>query len=588
MLTKSSSNSLHENKLSEISAAEQSCTARFNLLVWVVKKTATLALIAALLLSCERDPGAISESGPFPWERYEAEDSLTNGEIRGPSHRYLTPESESSGRRHVRLEKIGDQVEFAARREADGLILRYCIPDSPHGGGISGSLQLLINGRPVTEIPLTSRHSWNYGDFPWPDDPQLGRSHHFFDETHVRIPTVRKGDSLVLRREKNDATEYVLVDFIELETVPPPLPKPAGSLSLADFGAVPGDGIDDSSALRKLLEAAIREGVVAWIPEGVFELSGDRIPLPGVEIRGAGMWHSRFGGSRPMFVGTGRTVTVSDIGIFGDTNIRNDSSPDNAFDGNFGDGSVFRRLWIEHLKCGFWTTGGTKNLLIEHCRLRNLMADGVNFCNGSSYSTVRECHVRNCGDDGLATWSPREGGEWIPAIGNKFLGNLVELQWHANGIAIYGGADHLVQGNTIIGTVFSGGGIHVASSFNCVPYSGPVHLIDNEVRDAGGDCYIGQRVGAVWVHAKDSDIETPIFIERLRVFDPQGPLLSIHGPASSRNVILERAELGAGAQEAIHILPNARGGIALSELEIPESGCAMLLNESDDFRVEEF
>jgi hypothetical protein len=53
-------------------------------------------------------------------------------------------------------------------------------------------------------------------------------------------------------------------------------------------------------------------------------------------------------------------------------------------------------------------------------------------------------------------------------------------------------------------------------------------------------------------------------------------------------VILERAELGAGAQEAIHILPNARGGIALSELEIPESGCTMLLNESDDFRVEEF
>lgn len=545
-----------------------------------------MLLAAVLLPSCDRHPIALQKSDPFPWERHEAEGGRTNAEVRGPSRQYLSPESESSERRHVRLEEAGDQVEFVANREADGLVLRYCIPDAPGGGGLSSTLQLLVNGNSVIEIPLTSRHSWNYGDFPWPDDPKLGRPHHFFDEVNVRIPFLRPGDSVVLRREKVDDADYVLVDFLELETVPQPLPRPAGSLSLLDFGAVPGDGIDDSKALRTLLENAARESLIAWIPEGIFELNGERILLPKVQIRGAGMWHSRFGGSRPMFVGTGQAVEISDLGIFGDTNVRNDSSPDNAFDGNFGDGSIFHRLWIEHLKCGFWTTRGTKNLLIEHSRLRNLMADGVNFCNGTSDSTVRECHVRNCGDDGLATWSPREGENWIAGVRNKFLGNLVELQWHANGIAIYGGSDHLVQGNTIIGTVFSGGGLHVSSSFNCVPYSGPVRLIDNEVRDAGGDCYIGQSIGSVWVHAKDSDIESPVVFKNIRVVDSQGPLLSVHGPAAAKNIFLDGASLGEGADFAIHILANARGRLSVSGLEIPPAGCEPVLNDSPNFDVE--
>lgn len=551
-----------------------------------MKNFALALLAAALMTSCKRHPSVVQKHGPFSWDRIEAEASRTNAEVRGPSRQYLTPESESSGRSHVRLEKFGDQLEFVAGCAADGLILRYCIPDAPRGGGLSSSLQLLVNGDHVMEIPLTSRHTWNYGDFPWPDDPKPGRPHHFFDEVNFRIPPLRKGDSVVLRRGKVGAAGYVLVDFIELETVPKPIQRPPGSLSLADFGAVPGDDIDDSPALRTLLDKAAREGSTAWIPEGIFELNGERISLPKVRIRGAGMWHSRFGGSRPMFAGTGEAVEISDIGIFGDTNVRNDSSPDNAFDGNLGDGSIFRRLWIEHLKCGFWTTRGTKNLLIEHCRLRNLMADGVNFCNGTSDSTVRECHVRNCGDDGLATWSPREGENWIPGVRNKFLGNLVELQWHANGIAIYGGADHLVQGNTIAGTVFSGGGLHVSSSFNCVPYSGPVRLLDNEVRDAGGDCYIGQRIGAVWVHAKDSDIATPVVFENTRVIDPQGPLLSVHGPAAAKNLSLDGARLGEGTEFAIHILPNARGRLSVSRLEIPAVDCEPVLGESPDFEVE--
>lgn len=549
---------------------------RFPMLAWTI----------LLLASCAPQPLENAPVSPFPWERYEAEDASTNAAVRGPSRVYLTPESESSGRRHVRLEKAGDRVEFAIRRPGDGLVLRYCIPDAPGGGGLAASVGLFVNGERLAKIPLTSRHAWNYGDFPWPDDPSLGRAHHFFDETNLRLPLLKTGDRLELRKEADDTTDYVLVDFIELESVPAPLPQPAGSLSLRDFGGTPGDGRDDSVALRALLEAASREDRTAWIPEGVFELNGDRIPLPRVKIQGAGMWYSRLGGSRPMFAGTGQAVEVSDLGIFGDTNVRNDSSPDNAFDGNLGDGSVFQSLWIEHLKCGFWTTRGTKNLRLERSRLRNLMADGLNFCNGTSQSTVRDCHVRNCGDDGLATWSPREGDSWVPGVGNRFLGNLVELQWHANGIAIYGGADHLVEGNTLVGTVFSGGGLHVSSAFNCVPYSGPVRLVNNEIRDAGGDCYIGERIGAVWIHGKDSAIDRPVVIENLRVIDPQGPALSIHGPAKVADVQLLQPLAKGLPAEAVHILPGANGRLRIVGGEWHPTPEPLVRNESPGFHVD--
>lgn len=549
---------------------------RFPMLAWTI----------LLLASCAPQPLENAPVSPFPWERYEAEDASTNAAVRGPSRVYLTPESESSGRRHVRLEKAGDRVEFAIRRPGDGLVLRYCVPDAPGGGGLAASVGLFVNGERLAKIPLTSRHAWNYGDFPWPDDPSLGRAHHFFDETNLRLPLLKTGDRLELRKEADDTTDYVLVDFIELESVPAPLPQPAGSLSLRDFGGTPGDGRDDSVALRALLEAASREDRTAWIPEGVFELNGDRIPLPRVKIQGAGMWYSRLGGSRPMFAGTGQAVEVSDLGIFGDTNVRNDSSPDNAFDGNLGDGSVFQSLWIEHLKCGFWTTRGTKNLRLERSRLRNLMADGLNFCNGTSQSTVRDCHVRNCGDDGLATWSPREGDSWVPGVGNRFLGNLVELQWHANGIAIYGGADHLVEGNTLVGTVFSGGGLHVSSAFNCVPYSGPVRLVNNEIRDAGGDCYIGERIGAVWIHGKDSAIDRPVVIENLRVIDPQGPALSIHGPAKVADVQLLQPLAKGLPAEAVHILPAASGRLRIVGGEWHPTPEPLVRNESPGFHVD--
>lgn len=331
---------------------------------------------------------AAAPGARVPWTRYEAEHARSNVQPATPDRTYLTPESEAAGRSFVRLEKAGDYVEFTAVRPANGLVLRFSLPDGAQGQGIEATLSLLINGQPVRKLNLTSRFAWSYGDFPWSNDPAAGRGHHFFDEAQTLLPALQAGDVIRLQRDDTDTAPYYLVDFIELEPVPPPLPQPTNSLSIAEFGGVPGDTTDDTAAFLTLLEAARQQQKIAWLPPGTYRLEGSFKGMGNVDLRGAGMWHSRLAGPGAMFYGIGARFAVSDLAIFGDITHRNDMSPDNAFNGNLGDGTTLTRVWMEHVKCGVWSTHGTKNLRLTGCRIRNTMADGLNFCDGTTDATV--------------------------------------------------------------------------------------------------------------------------------------------------------------------------------------------------------
>ncbi len=513
--------------------------------------------------------GVVAKLDPFPWTRYEAEDCKTTGQVRGPSRIYYSPESESSGRRYVRLEAEGQFVEFTATNPGDGLVIRYCLPDAPEGDGISASLTLYRNGKMEKKLPLTSRHAWSYGNFPWSNDPKQGKPHHFYDEVRCKIGEVKAGDVIRIQKDADDTAEYYLIDLVELEKIPAPLPRPAGSLSIEEYGAKGNDDQDDAPALVECLRSAEAQNKTVWIPEGDFRLDGDRIPLGKVNVQGAGMWHSCLTGKSPMFAMTGQPVVFSDLAIFGDTNHRNDNSPDNAFDGNFGDGSLFRNLWIEHLKCGFWTTYGTQHMRLEGCRIRNIMADGLNFCNGTSDSTVELCHLRNTGDDALATWSPgREKPGQHPCLRNSFLNNRIELPWHANGLAIYGGGDHRVAGNTVSDTVFSGGGLLISSGFESIPLSGKIQAEDNTFIRTGGECYIGEQVGGLWIHCHNSDIEIPVEIRGLKVIDSTQSAISVHGPKGANRLILQDVVADGLGREPIHINRLTYGKMEIRSLTI--------------------
>ena len=75
-------------------------------------------------------------------------------------------------------------------------------------------------------------------------------------------------------------------------------------------------------------------------------------------------------------------------------------------------------------------------LVIENSRIRNNLADGVNFAQGTSNSAVRNSSVRNNGDDGLAVWTSNVNG--APAgVNNTFSFNTIENNWRAAGIAFW-------------------------------------------------------------------------------------------------------------------------------------------------------
>jgi hypothetical protein len=355
----------------------------------------------------------------FPWLTLQAEACRTNGRMQGPSRQPGTPEVEAVGRRTVRLEKVGDYLEFDSPASANTVLLRYSIPDGPQGGGMEGRIGLHVNGEFRQAIELSSRFSWVYGDFPGSNNPSEGNPRHVFDESHAIVAPIRPGDVVRLEKGAEAGVPWIEVDLIELEEISPPLTRPDNSLSILEFGATPDDETNDAAALVACMEAARQSGKSVWIPQGTFRLDGPRLPAAGVRLRGAGMWYSRLTGTTTMFDGTGEAIHVSDLAIFGEVDRRVDHLQTNAFNGNLGDGSVFERIWIEHMKCGFWTTYGTKRMVLRDSRVRNLKADGLNFCDGTVESVVERCHFRNTGDDALATWSARDGAG-KPCRGNRF------------------------------------------------------------------------------------------------------------------------------------------------------------------------
>jgi hypothetical protein len=136
---------------------------------------------------------------------------------------------------------------------------------------------------------------------------------------------------------------------------------------------------------------------------------------------------------------------------------------------NWTDGCYIHDVWEEHFECGVWLADYSSplvysdDMLIYNCRIRNNLADGVNFCQGTSNSTVYNCSIRNNGDDGLALWS----NNYLSAkneTGNVFCYNTIDLIWRAGSIAVYGGTGHQIYNNYISDT-FMASGIHLNTNF---------------------------------------------------------------------------------------------------------------------------
>jgi hypothetical protein len=466
---------------------------------WVAGIVSFVSATGALMIGAESEaapppsPPPAARGASVPFTTYEAENAGHNGAVIGPDHTQASLPSEASGRRAVRITQ-GQHVEFTLSAPANAVNVHYSVPD-----GREGTLSVYVNGSKLDQrLNLTSRYS--YIETPWIPG---ARNHHFYDDDRMLLGTdLSAGDTVTVQVDGGDVAEAT-IDLADFEQVAGPGAQPGGSVSVTDHGAVAGDGQDDTNAFRSAISAARAQGAEVWIPAGEFAL-GSAQQIDQVTIRGAGAWYSVLRSNNPFNNGgVSGNIKLYDFAVMGAVTERNDGAPDNGFHGALGNGSVVSDLWLENLKCGLWLmNGATSNLRIEHNRILNMMADGVNFDGAVTDSVINDNYVRNTGDDALATWS-----NGTPNARNAITNNTVVQPNLANGIAIYGGQGATVSGNVVQDTNALGGGILIANRFNSTPLTGEFTVADNKTVRAGAlDPNWQFGVGALWFDARDTAI----------------------------------------------------------------------------------
>jgi len=417
----------------------------------------------------------------MPYTTHEAENaSVENGATIQQSTDMESTAVEATNQTYVELPKKDAAVTFNVTEPANALNVRYTIPD-----GASGQLDVQVNGSSVGNLDLSSHSAWQYlkGDHEY-DQAIDGSSARFrFDETRLLLKDIqlKSGDKISLVKKKDDNVPYG-IDFIELEQAPAPVAQGENSISIVDKGASANDDSDDTAALLAAVEEAKASGKSVYIPEGRFNFDKQvNIEADNLKISGAGVWHTqlhftsdkRYGGGI-VFGHNSNGIELSNL--YMDSNLTsryNEDAQYKAISGTLGKDSKIHDIWVQHFEVGMWIgdydqTGNMKytdGLVVENARIRNNLADGINFAQGTKNSTVKNSNIRGNGDDGLAIWSSISDGTNAAAEeNNKFLNNTIESGWRAAGIGIFGGKGHEISGN-LIKDVFAGAGIRVNTVF---------------------------------------------------------------------------------------------------------------------------
>ena len=442
-----------------------------------------VALVPALV------PSAVAADDQYgasvPYTRYEAEEaSRSDGTTLERSDDLESTAIEASDQSYVALNNKNSSVDFTATSAANALDLRFTLPDHT-----SGRVDVRVNNETVATLDLSSESAWQYvGGSSVYDESGAGlRARFRFDEVRTLLGRqVQKGDHIQIVKVGDDQNSYG-IDFIELEQAAPAIERPEGAVSIADYNdARPGDGVADDAALAAAMDAAANTASkTVYIPAGTWEFSGKiGISHPGLTFQGAGLWYTNIFFTSDQAKGGGivfnhgaSNETLTDFAMSSNLKSRyNQEAQYKGFSGEAGDDTRVANVWVEHFECGFWMGDYvdasqmlyTNGMVIENARIRNNLADGVNFAQGTKDSTVRNSSVRGNGDDGLASWSSIDTyshSEARIAEGNSFIGNTVELGWRASGIGIFGGKSHVIKDNLIVNN-FSGAGIRLNTVFD--------------------------------------------------------------------------------------------------------------------------
>lgn len=505
------------------------------------------------------------ERGYFerPYLRYEAEPGKceTNGTLLQPTSDQREIQTEASNFTAVQLITNSSFIQWTNEKAADGLTLRFSLPDSNDGKGTQGTLALYVNDTFVQNITLNSYWAWQYilkTGSKYPDntpDASTKFPRMRFDEIHVKLESKIPANAL-LRLVKSDENDIpYTIDFIELEEVP---------------GAVTFESIQDTNKIVYSPEkgklqyfVSQNKGKTIYLPAGKYEVDG-RIIISGdgTKLIGAGMWHTEiyFNASsddRSTYSQRGIETYAGNVvleGVFLNTvNNKRYYNNDSRYQvgkgvmGSFGSNSIIRNVWIEHFECGGWIEGAS-NLTIQHCRFRNNYADGINLAYGCKNSVVEHCSYRNNGDDDIASWSRADRN----CENNIFRYSTSENNWRASGLGFFGGKQN--KAHSIVITDAMEAGFRVTCDFPGMPFSSEGYSefynisvykggVASGVAGIGGDLW-GNQQGALHINSSTQYDLQNIKIYNIDLYDSKNDAVFIgSGTKTIKNLQLKNINI---------------------------------------------
>ncbi|HVM49723.1 MAG TPA: glycosyl hydrolase family 28-related protein [Candidatus Acidoferrum sp.] len=537
-------------------------------------------LLAGVLL-CAPAKGA--SGAAVPWIRYEAENMSFSGGILGPYYTNQVPGIEASGRKYAQLSVTGNYVQFTNQSAANAMVVRYCVPDSADGAGTDYTLSVYTNGVYLGKLLVTSKYSWLYGIYPFTNYPPAGSARNYYDEARTNGLSLSAGDIVRLEKDATDTASLYIVDLVEMESVAP-LVQPGNSRSIMNDSAH-GDGVhDDTSGLINCISNAVKQGQSVWLPAGTYKITGS-INLPSnTTIQGAGMWYATLVGDptvygnssrRVALNGNGSNIHLSDFAIIGKLNYRNDNEPNDGLVGSYGTGSTISRIWVEHTKTGAWIVN-SQGLVVDSCRFRDTIADGINLCVGMQNTLVTNCTARGTGDDCFPIWPASYNTPAYTPGNNVITHCTAQCPFLANGGAIYGGASNRIE-DCLFQDIPYGCGILLSTHFQVsATFSGTTVAQRCDLNRCGGqDPGYGWRAalqlcmdaynGISGVNLNNLNITNSVS-DGLSVIGNSGPLSG----AMTANISIPNYGIGPGGRNALWARSDTSGSMTVSNCTIPQ------------------
>jgi len=562
---------------------------------------------------------------------YQAQDmTVTNAEIILENRQHHTVASEAAERQAVRIIQTGGSVRWSLSAPANAIIVRASVPDSADGRGLDFTLSLFANGQLIGAVDMTSRYSWLYGRYgagggndaaeQWTNDPSHmdnGGVRKFFGETRKILDRAwPEGTELMLRKEGlTDFAAFYYIDFVETHFIEEALLAPNGAVNILDHGAQRGP-LGSPSANHNAFMAAARAamntaGRTVFIPEGDFFFPqetitfrnetftrGEPIELgpefAGLIVRGAGVWRTNIHGGVTFHLAGAHDATFLDIAFIGNETIRRNSVARSLFQGTeiATNGLTTHNIWVSRYKVGWWLYGGS-NHYISGGKGHDLFADGINLTLGATNSVITQNYFRNIGDDAIAQWSLGQHN-----IGNVVSFNSIAHTWLANGIAVYGGQDHLITRNHIRDTIYVGAGINISTNFapadQVTPiFRGSVIVTNNLLERTGSLDAEGGPLGAIWIFVPSLPdgpgfgiLTDEIIIKHNVIYDSTFSGIQVSGVHPVYNMFIKNNVIDTAGTFGIDIGPDVSGNMTLIDNIIVDAADEIRNLAGDNMRIE--